>query len=501
MPSISRLGSVGLPWLHYLTVLFVSVLLPTHQVKDWLWVNAIVAFLCDTELFLKACQDPLEPPLIPHPYLPFLGHVVGLFWHGARYWEKVNQHTQYPIFTLQTLNGRTIGIVSPQLAAPVQRASKNTSFYGMIMEVSRRLVEWDDPSDKIIKYNINGELGHREGLVHDSHDHVEATLAPGPVLHQLSSLQLETFGTLLNDLVPPGEELNTTLMDVLKRVFTSANALTIYGPKNPFALHPELVQRFWDYEAGMIGIMADVFPWITARKSWKARCDVNAGLEEYLEKEHYRHASPLIQHRVAINLKHGLTNKNASHCELIMLFGILGNAVPTCFWVLSNIYARPELLARIREETSQAILCAVTTDSETKEQLRTKTISVSKVKQHCPILGSTYRETLRQIANLASVRLVMNTHTIGSPGLGPYLLKKGSMIQIASGVIHASEAVWGADAAEFNPERFMRDKPTSSEAETIPEQSTSTSTSSDPEPTDPKTTTKNIHAIPAQVHP
>lgn len=36
-----------------------------------------------------------------------------------------------------------------------------------------------------------------------------------------------------------------------------------------------------------------------------------------------------------------------------------------------------------------------------------------------------------------------------------YLLKKNSIVQIASGIIHVDEKVWGADAATFNPRRFI----------------------------------------------
>ena len=36
-----------------------------------------------------------------------------------------------------------------------------------------------------------------------------------------------------------------------------------------------------------------------------------------------------------------------------------------------------------------------------------------------------------------------------------YLLKKDSIIQVASGVIHMDEKIWGEDAGEFNARRFM----------------------------------------------
>jgi cytochrome P450 len=389
--------------------------------------------------------------MIPHSYLPFLGHVIGMFMHGSNYFAIVNHHTQHPIFTLQTLNKKTIGVISPQLAAPIQRASKNTSFYGMILEVTKRLVDFDEPSMKVIRYNLDDELGHHEGLMNESHDMVASMLSPGPILNQLLTTQLEVVAEMMNELVPSSSaSIIFNLMDFVKKIFTVANAFTIWGPQNPFALHPALVQSFWDYEGGMVPVMADIFPNVTARKPWLARRAVNNALAEFIEKGYYRSASPLIQKRAAINLKHGLTPKMAGRADLILLFGVLGNAVPTTFWVLVHIFSDPNLLARIREETSTAIEDSSKNGSAKKD----KVISVAKLKM-CPLIISTYRETLRVIGVLASVRLVKKTHTINVPGYRPYLLKKDAMVQIASGVIHMAEEVWGPDAKQFKPERFF----------------------------------------------
>jgi cytochrome P450 len=389
--------------------------------------------------------------MIPHPYLPFLGHVIGMFMHGSNYFAIVNHRTQHPIFTLQTLNNKTIGVISLQLAALIQRASKNTSFYGMILEVTKRLVDFDEPSMKVIRYNLDDELGHHEGLMNESHDMVASILSPGSILNQVLTTQLEVVAEMMNALVPSfSSSVTLNFMDFIKKTFTVANAFTIWGPQNPFALHPALAKSFWDYEGGMVPVMADIFPYITARKPWLARRAVNNAFAEFIEKGHYRSASPLIQKRAAINLKHGLTPEMAGHAELILLFGVLGNAVLTAFWVLAHIFSDLDLLARIREETSIAIQDSPKNGSTKKH----KVITVAKLKM-CPLLVSTYRETLRVIASLASVRLVKKTHTINVPGYRSYVLKKDAMVQIASGVIHMAEDVWGPDAKQFKPERFF----------------------------------------------
>lgn len=451
--TLGRLRAANIPWTMHLTALATGIYFSSSPgMGTFLAIYALLAFLLDTETLLAALQDLSEPPLIPHRYLPFLGHVIGMFWYGASYFARVNAETQHPIFSLQTLGARTIGVIDPTLAAPIQRASKNLSFYGMILEVTKRLVDFDEPSMRIIRWNLDGAHGANEGLMNESHDMVAAELGPGPGLNAMSATQLEQFGAQLDDLVPGSARVEMSLMEFVKRIFTLANAYTVYGPQNPFALHPSLVSDFWTYEAGMIGVMADVAPWLTARRPWRARRAVNAALHEFVAKEHYRTASPMIQKRVQINLKHGLSKEMAGHAELILLFGIVGNAVPTTFWLLAHIFARPALLARIRDETSQAVLCVRDGDGGGR---REKVVNVTALKTQCPLLVSTYRETLRSIANLSSVRLVTNTHTISAPGHRAYLLRKGAMIQIASGVIHGAENVWGPDAKEFVPERFI----------------------------------------------
>lgn len=448
---LTRLRKANIPWLHHLLTLSTTLyIFPLQEAKTFLLVYAFLSYLLDAEAVLAALQDPSSPPLIPHPYLPFLGHVVGMFWHGARYFTIVNAKTQHPIFTLQTLVKKTVVVIDPAIATVIQKKSPHLTFYGMILEVTKRLVGLDEKTMEIVRWNLNGEHGPHEGLMNESEEMISGSLGPGPSLNALSTTQLEQFSILLNDFLPGppaagkgGQDVG--LLEFVRKIFTQANAYTVYGPQNPFILHPHLVESFWTFEAGMIGLMADILPWLTSRRSWKARRDLNRALREFVEERHHANASPMIQKRVAINLKHGFTTTMAGRSELILLFGILGNAVPTTFWILANIYSRPDLLAALREET----LRAVVTDE------KGSVINMTALKSQCPLIVSTFRETLRQVSNLSSVRLVTGRYTVSAPGHPTYVLSEGSMIQIASGVIHVSQATWGADAAEFKPERWI----------------------------------------------
>lgn len=37
---------------------------------------------------LHVDYDPREPPIIPHP-IPYVGHIIGMFRHGAAYFDKI----------------------------------------------------------------------------------------------------------------------------------------------------------------------------------------------------------------------------------------------------------------------------------------------------------------------------------------------------------------------------------------------------------------------------
>ncbi|KAF2683786.1 cytochrome P450 [Lentithecium fluviatile CBS 122367] len=383
-----------------------------------------------------------------------------MFWHGASYFTRLAAQTHYPVFTLNTMGASTVVVTDPGIAGVVQRASKHTSFYGMILEVTKRLCGFDEASMRVIRWNLDGVHGAEEGLMNESHGMVDGELSPGKNLNAMSITQLEKFASMLNELAPGDSSVDTSLMEFIKQTFTVANAYAVYGPQNPFALHPELVQSFWDWEAGMVPILADIVPALTARKAYLGRRAINAALQDFVEQGHYRSASPLIQKRVQINLKHGLSTKMAGRAELILLFGIIGNAVPTTFWMVANIFGRPGLLAQIREETAQAV---IPMKALAPGVLKVNKISVAALRTKCPLLVSTFRETLREISNLASVRLVTNTHIVTAPGHRTYTLKKGSMIQIASGVIHAAPSIWGPDAHTFNPARFISSTSTNSE--------------------------------------
>ena len=397
-------------------------------------------------------RDPREPPYI-RSRIPFIGHVIGMIQYGAKYFEIINQKTRYPIFALPMLSRRNYIVADPTLAGHVQRNSKSLSFYLLIVEVTRRLIAFDKHAAKITFQDMHREEGGPGGLMAEVHEMMNRHLAPGSGLDDMTRMQMQHTSELFNKLDGQAE---TGLYAWLRHAFSWSNMQAVYGPNNIFATHSELEDAFWEFEDGMLGLVIDVLPQFTARKAYQARKRVLNGLAEYVREKRYKEASPLIRERIETNLNYGMSERMAGHGELVLMFGILGNAVPSLFWLITLIFSRPELLRQIREEAQKAI----GSDSASREGspitgtagLRRRiAVSSKQIQKACPLLYSCYRETLRYISLLTSPRLVTEDTMLGDK----YLLRKGSVVQIAGGVIHYDERIWGADVASFNPYRFL----------------------------------------------
>ncbi|KAH0832633.1 cytochrome P450 [Fonsecaea pedrosoi] len=385
-------------------------------------------------------HSPGEPPIIK-PAIPYIGHILGIIRHGTHYFEIVNRDTRYPIYTLPTLSTRQYIVTSPQIAAQLQRQHKDLAFYNVILEVTRRLTSLKPSTMKIVMKNVNAEQGDW-GLMPTMHDMFNTVLGRGESLKDLTRSQMSIFSEMLNEVAVGGDRLETDLFGWIKSTFAFANAKSIYGPENPFALDPSLVDSFWDFEAGMLALIIDIFPSITARRAYLGREAIAKALVDYVKEKRWRKASLLIQNRISINLSHGFTEAEAGRSEIILLFAILGNAVPSTFWILTNIISRPDLLAQIRNELQSAV---------TDEGSGGKIINLSVIESSCPLFVSTYRESLRMIGNLASLRYVLRDTVIGQ-----HYLRKDSIIQVAGIIIHHDPQTWGQDSDQFNPRRFIK---------------------------------------------
>ncbi|KAH7135263.1 cytochrome P450 [Dendryphion nanum] len=380
--------------------------------------------------FTRIKMDPREPPLI-EPTIPLFGHIIGMLREGPLYFAKISAKTKSPIITLQMVTGRTYVVKSPIVAAQVQRASSTLSFAKLVIEVAPRMALMDVAGRNI----MNGENGTKRsiGVMHDI---IPPRLTPQNMEPE-GTIQLQHFADFLNRM--PKEGLQTDLFKMLTRQVTLASMHTFYGPENPMAMHPELVEDFWNWENGVVGIIVGILPQYTTRKTYVSLEKVVNGFVEYFQNNRIEKAATMINLRWKEHVAMGLNIEQQARLELGMCLGINVNAAITCFWAFNSICSRPSLLAEVREEIQNHAL------------VDNNTISFRAIRDSCPLLNSIFRETMRITSPLSSARYVVEDTIIADT----YLLRKDTVVQISGSLLHTDKEIWGPDAATFNPYRFL----------------------------------------------
>ena len=353
---------------------------------------------------------------------------------GPLYIRRIGKQCNHPIFTLPMLSNRSYVVQSPALANQVQRASSTLNFTQLVVDATPRMVGLSST----VRQQVRDKTARQEvwvRMIERAHGVIHPALSPQKT-EALSNLQLQHFADFVNA-VPHG--LETELFRFVTREVTAASMHTFYGARNPFALHPPLIEDFWRWETGIIAYMVGVFPSITARSAHLGLENCVRAFVEYLEQGRHEDAYELVRNRKALHDEHGVSIADQARLEMALSFAFNSNASITVFWVLNNIFSRPDLLAEIRDEVRTNALVAP--DS----------ISYAALRQSCPLLNSVYRETMRITAPLTTARVVLEDTVLADT----YLLRKDAIVQIAGAALHADTTVWGPDAASFNARRFL----------------------------------------------
>lgn len=197
-----------------------------------------------------------------------------------------------------------------------------------------------------------------------------------------------------------------------------------------------------------MSILVGFLPSLMARKALAGRARVAGAFENYFLARGHEQASMLAQKRYETSEKNGIATKDIARYEIGGAIALLVNTAPAAFWMLLLIHAYPGLREEIREEVGMAM-----TQTSDDSGMTTRHMDITSLKTTCPLPTSTFQEVLRYRSMGTSVRQVMEDTILD----GQWLLKKDSMIQMPSRVVHSDSSLWGPDAEDFNPRRFMKD--------------------------------------------
>lgn len=267
--------------------------------------------------------------------------------------------------------------------------------------------------------------------------------APGPGLDALNGMAVKVFAASFDKLVTQGR----TKLDLYKwirhEIFAATTEAT-YGPGNPFRQN-EYEQAWFEYESGIVALMMGFFPKLLARWSLQARDRMVDELISYLKKDEQKLGSLFIQVRRRHNEEFGLSLEDTAHTEIGQVAAGIVNTAPTAFWLIWKVLSDPMVLQDCRQEAES--LVHIRADG-------VRTINLSQVLTSCPILVSTWQETLRFYGTSISARVIQEDTMVDNE----FLLKKGGVLLMPTGTVHSDQSVWGPSAGEFNHKRFLKTK-------------------------------------------
>lgn len=198
-------------------------------------------------------------------------------------------------------------------------------------------------------------------------------------------------------------------------------------------------------------LLVNIMPWLTAREAHKARRRLFEAMNKYFAGDWRADASELVKARYDTLEKRGFPMDAIARLEVADSAALIINTVSSNFWILNYIYLNPALLEELRAEIATTI--SITTDHRTGT--KTHHLTGKKIQENCELLMSTYHEVLRLQTNNVSPRWVIKDTLLADR----YLLKKDSVVQIPGAVLHRDPEVWGPDAKEFHPGRFVKTAP------------------------------------------
>ncbi|KAM4054664.1 cytochrome p450 [Hirsutella rhossiliensis] len=218
---------------------------------------------------------------------------------------------------------------------------------------------------------------------------------------------------------------------------------SVYGAERNPMRDPAVSRAIWAIDENFALLGLDIFPSLLAPKASRGRKLFFNAMSRYYAACGHTTASALIQSRMQVNRKYGVSQEDIAHFDLAVCIALLVNTVAGTAWVLLYVYSDASLLARVRKEIYKFLVVA--------RRNGVRRVNIRKVVDDGAFLTSLVREVLRVQSTNASGRIVLGDTLLDNE----MLLKKNAFLLIPSAEMHSSESAWGPTASQFDPERFI----------------------------------------------
>jgi len=155
--------------------------------------------------------------------------------------------------------------------------------------------------------------------------------------------------------------------------------------------------------------------------------------------------SAVVKNRQDIYRRYGFSMKARASFEVALVWAMNANANPAVFWLLNHIYADKELLEDLRKEVASYVHIAQPKhEFPIPEMPRLEDVDLEGLEQNCPLLKSSYIETLRLDVAPWSFKIVNQDFLLSSreKDAEKFWVEKGTFAHIAHELHNKDPAYW-----------------------------------------------------------
>ncbi|KAI0451597.1 cytochrome P450 [Xylaria acuta] len=394
--------------------------------------GCLVATYLFFRFLLRLTQDPKEPPTI-ETELPFLAPVLGMIRKKSQYYVLLRDKYRLPIYTLRLPFLRMYIVNDIDLIPIVQKQWRTISFAVFSANAGKQ-VGMSKSAIKIMKE----DLTHEKGFSVSWPKYIAPSVAPGKDLDTINQQAIEGFATEMERLRAEGT-IRVGLWQWSRHTMVVSTSNAIWGSQNPFQ-RKEVAEAWEIFESGFLTL--NIFPFASFffPKISRARDLLVGAMVDYVRKGGHETASALLRALYDHHRQFNLGLDDIARSGLGIAFAVLSNSAPCALWLLYHIFSDDRVLADIRDEVSVLV----------RENGTDKFVDLASIRTSCPILLSTFQETLRYRSLNPGARILLEDALLDTGTL----LKKGSMLMMPALVHHTNATAWGTDARMFNHLRF-----------------------------------------------
>lgn len=242
--------------------------------------------------------------------------------------------------------------------------------------------------------------------------------------------------------------------------------------------NPNLQKDLWDFDEGVHHLVTSLLAMSAAgRRAVTARTRLTKAMEEWHtamaavqrgddpgpQYQDLDDVSEVMRVRVKTWVENHASAKLQRTNDVSVLWGVNVNSNKNVFWMLLQIYSRPELLSDIRKEIAGYVKVSPTSECGSNGFSKLQ-IDVDGLCKNCPLIKASFYETMRMNMSGLGIRqvnqdLVLKESAHDATMFGKkrpqsYRIPAGSTLVLGNGTMQQDPRIF-EDPDQFQPQRFI----------------------------------------------